>query len=210
MRQARFLPTLALLVLAGALPVYAQAPQRGMPPGGNWGGSGMGGGGGRRDHNGQGRWPGGQRPTLPSDDEVEGPPTPSLMRTVADLDDEHAARYAQAYDQHMTTTEPWRDSLRTAMRSLRSMRESGDRDAMRAAMREQAPEVSRLWDELAKQDQSFDKGLKKVLTKEQRKQYEKWRDEEKKAREAQQPERDPDFGGGSGGSGGRRGRAGFL
>jgi hypothetical protein len=58
-------------------------------------------------------------------------------------------------------------------------------------MQGQAPVVSRLWKHLSERDESFDKGLKEVLTKEQRKTYEKWRDEQKPMRDDRQRERGP-------------------
>jgi hypothetical protein len=172
-------------ILISAPQVQAQFPRGGMDGGGGEGdmrGGGVGGRGGM-----MGRPPG-PRMDLPTPEAVEGPITPAAMDDLLDLDAAGTARYADLYAPHMIATAPVRDSLRTIMKDLRDARDTGDRDAMRAAMRERGAVISRLWKDLSKRDERFYKDMKKSLTKEQRKRFEKWQDDEKKAREAERPQ----------------------
>jgi len=127
------------------------------------------------------RQPQGERTRLPSPDEVEGPATPGAMQQIAGLDGDQIKRYTRIYEQHMTATKPARDSVRTALQATRQAFESGDRESARPSR----DLVVRLWKDVSKQDEEFDKGLKKILTKDQVKQYSQWREDEKKEAEAQ-------------------------
>jgi uncharacterized protein (DUF2267 family) len=84
----------------------------------------------------------------------------------------------------MTSTAPVRDSLRVILRTLRDDMESGDRDAMRAEMQEHGPVISRLWKDLSKRDKQFYTDATKAFTSEERKKFEQWQEDEKKAHEA--------------------------
>jgi hypothetical protein len=126
----------------------------------------------------------GGRSRLPSPDEVEGPATPGAMQQIVGLDEDHTRRYTQLYEQHMTATKPARDSVRTALQATRDAFESGNIESARPSR----DLVVRLWKDVSKRDEEFDKGLKSMLTKDQAKQYSQWREDEKKAAEAQRQE----------------------
>jgi hypothetical protein len=121
---------------------------------------------------------------LPSPDEVEGPATPGAMQQIVGLDQDQTRRYTQSYEQHMAATKPARDSLRTALQATRQAFDSGGMESARPSR----DLVVRLWKDLSKQDEEFDKRLKSIFTKDQVKQYSKWREDEKKAAEAQRQE----------------------
>jgi len=122
---------------------------------------------------------------FPTAEEMEGPLTPTAMGRVADLDSAGMARYAERYGPHMAATASVRDSLRATLRNLRDKRDSGDREAMHAEMRESEPVISRLWKDLSKRDKQFYKDVTKTFTKDERKKFEKWQDDKKKAYEAE-------------------------
>jgi hypothetical protein len=130
------------------------------------------------------RQPEGGRSRLPSSDEVEGPATPGAMQQIAGLDGDQIKRYTRIYEQHMAATKPARDSVRTALQATRQAFESGDMQSARPSR----DLVVRLWKDVSKQDEEFDKGLKSILTKDQVKQYSQWREDEKKEAEAQRQE----------------------
>jgi Spy/CpxP family protein refolding chaperone len=167
------LATVGLLGLSLLLasPLYAQ--YGGGPPSGGW--SGRGGHGGFRGMRG-----GGSRmdlSSLPTQDEIDGPPTPDTFKQMFQLSDDQTTRYTQAYDSLMTRTKPARDSARVAMQSLRTAMDARDR----SAVRQQADLLGELGKELSKGDDSFDKSVKPILTKDQRKQYDDWKKDRKKA-----------------------------
>ena len=163
-----------IILLLAVPPAYAQS------------GVGDGGPGGMRGHRSGGmmRPPQGGRSRLPSSDEVEGPATPGAMQQIVGLDPDQTKRYAQIYEQHMAATKPARDSVRTALQATRQAFESGNMESARPSR----DLVVRLWKDVSKQDEDFDKGLKSILTKDQVKQYGRWREDEKKAAEAQRQE----------------------
>jgi len=173
--RPRMLRFLALLLLT-ATPALAQSR-----PGGGWGA-----GGGRR-HRGMMGGPRGERARIPSAEDIDGPPAPAALQQIAGLTDEQASRYAGSYDAHMTATRPARDSLRAGLKAARAAFVDGDRAAARAS----APEITRLWKDLSKQDEKFEKELGKMLDKEQRKRYEQWRDDQRKAADERRRERMP-------------------
>ncbi len=180
-------PGFSCLVLACLLSVplslHAQVPQG--PPGGGYGGGGYGGrmGRGMGRHGGMMGGPPGGRMELPGQDEVDGPPTPVALRDLVGLDATGSARFTAIYTPQMDCTTSERDSLRAAMKTLRDARDNGDRDAMRAAFREHGSDIRRLWQDLSKRDEAFDKEATKSLTKDQRKKLEQWQDEQAKARD---------------------------
>ena len=169
----RILLLLAAVLLMAAAPGQAQYPTGGGMGGGmGAGGMGRSGGMGRRG----GMRPGGGMMALPTPEELEGPPNASAVVEVLGLTPSDSARYDSVYDAHMNATAPARDSLRSEMDSLRSSFRGGDRGAGRV----HAQAAQRIWKNLSRQDDSFDKSLKSVLTKDQFKQYSDWRKQEKK------------------------------
>jgi hypothetical protein len=160
------------LVVAGSL--QAQYPG-GYGPGGGTGG-GMGGrhrGGGWGGHRG-----GADAPAIPTDRELEGPPTPDALRSVLSLSDDQVAKYQPLWAQYMSDTKAQRDSAQTALAGLHRAFDDHDREAMRQYF----PVLHSIAPALTDRDKQFaDKQLKPLLTKDQRKQFDQWRDEQKKA-----------------------------
>ena len=166
----------ALCALGMAVP--AQAQYGGM--GGGLGG-GMGGGGG------MGR--GGMREGRPAmamitEEQLEGPPTPGLMHQLLSLDDGQTAAYTRAWDSLMSATKVERDSAQAAVKAMRDRFSGGDRAGARA----NAETAQRIGKGLAKEDEAFDRSLKGLLSKEQLKQYDKWKDQNRKDAEEKQRE----------------------
>jgi len=63
------------------------------------------------------------------------------------------------------------------MQEMRAAFESDDR----SVGRERHEAVQQQWKELSQRDKTFDKALKDVLTKDQQKRYQKWKDDREKA-----------------------------
>lgn len=158
-----------------------QPPGGTMPAGGAWDG-----GGGR--HMGP---PAFDRSDLPSPEEIEGPPTPGTFRQLLGLSDPQTDQYTRAWDSLMADTKAQRDSARAAREVMRA----AFRDRDREMAQQQAKLLSRLGKDLRKHDEAFDKSLP-FLTGDQRKQYDDYKKEQKKARD---DERDRRFRAGSGG-----------
>jgi hypothetical protein len=179
----------ALCALAMAVP--AQAQYGGM--GGGIGGGGMGRGGMREG-----------RPAVAmiTEEQLEGPPTPGLMHQLLSLDDAQSAAYTRAWDSLMSATKVERDSAQAAVKAMRDGFSGGDR----AGARGNAATAQRIARDLGKADQAFDHSLKGLLTKDQMKQYDKWKDQNRKdAEEKQREEMRGRMGGrrsGAGGGGG--------
>jgi hypothetical protein len=114
---------------------------------------------------------------MPSPDKIEGPASPAIMRDTVGLSDEQLNLYATRYAKHMAATQPVRDSLRASMQEIRAAFESGDR----SAVRERRSELERQWKDLSKRDKEFEKALEDLLSKEQEKRYEKWKEAREKA-----------------------------
>ena len=72
-------------------------------------------------------------------------------------------------------------SLQSEVQTMRAAFESGDR----SAARDQRDRMDQQSKELAKEDETFDNGLKDLLSKDQQKQYKKWKDNRDKAERAQ-------------------------
>lgn len=123
----------------------------------------------------RGRPPGSEHRML-SREAIEGPPSPALMRDSIGLSQDQLQRYSERYGNHMAATRSLRDSVRTTMKAMRSAFESGDR----STAREQRDVIERESKELSKRDTDFDKGLKDILTKDQQKRYQKWKENRKK------------------------------
>lgn len=162
----------ALGALCVAVPVQAQ--YGGM-------GGGMGGMGGR---GGVGGGRGGAPAMMISDETLDGPPTPGMMLQLLTLDERQSAAYAHAWDSLMAETKAERDSAHAAVKTMRDDFRGGDR----ASARSNSELARRLAGDLAKRDQAFDASLKTLLTKDQRKEYDKWKDQNRKDEEAKQRE----------------------
>lgn len=183
MRVASLAVAVCVLALA-ATPAHAQY-------GGMSGGRGGGMGGGR---GGMSRGGGGTRPMMVTDAQLDGPPTPETMHQLLSLSDSQVATYTRNYDSLMAGTRVERDSAHAAVKAMRDSFTAGDRNAARA----NATIARELADDLGKRDQAFDHSLKTVLTKDQQKQYDKWKDQNKKDAEAEQREQMRGAGGGRG------------
>jgi hypothetical protein len=114
---------------------------------------------------------------MPSPAKIEGPASPAIMRDTVGLSDEQLKRYATRYANHMAATQPVRDSLRSSMQEIRAAFESGDRSAVEG----RRSEVQRQWKDLSKRDKEFDKALEDLLSKDQEKRYQKWKEAREKA-----------------------------
>ena len=167
-----------ILVLGLVSPSLAQSSPGGYGPGG------MRPGGGYRGR--MGSAPGGGHRML-SPETTEGPASPEIMRDSIGLNGSQLQGYTRRYENHMADTRAARDSLRSEVQAMRAAFEGGDRSAagnQRERMQQQAKQ-------LAKQDEDFDNGLKDILTKDQQKQYNKWKDNRQKMERAPWSQRQP-------------------
>lgn len=171
---------MAIAAAAIALAVGSAAAQGGYP-GGTMGGAG---GGGSRTMR-----PGGERRRMISESQLEGPPAPEFVAARFELDSVEAAGYKQAYDSFMTATGPQRDSTRALRLVVRNAMQAGDRDAARGNF----PELARLSDGLVKAEQQFDATVKRILTKDHFKDYQRWNQQQRREDEQRRPpqEREP-------------------
>lgn len=175
-RQVRraSLVALALLALGGA-PLAAQYTGGFGPPGG--GGGGFGGVFGGR----HGGWGGGRHggaASLPTEQELAGPLPPEALKGVLSLADSQVDRYRPLWEQHMRATKVQRDSAQAALAGLHRAVQDHDR----ASIRQYVPVLRRLAPDLEDRDKKFaDKQLKPILTKDQAKRFDKWRDDQKRA-----------------------------
>ncbi len=178
MRFRSALIVAASLLAAGT--VQAQDPGGYQPPGGSMSGGGAwDGGGGRR----MGRPPF-DPSELPSPEDIDGPPNPATLRQLLSLTDQQTQQYTHAWDSLMAGTQAQRDSARAAREAMRS----AFRDRNRDVVQQQAKLLTRLGNDLRKRDQAFVKSLG-FLTSEQRKQYEDYQKEQKKARDEERRQR---------------------
>lgn len=160
MRPALLWPFLAAMTL-GVTTLTAQS--MGGPPGG-----GMGGMGGGRPPMGRGRAP----QEMPSRDMLRGPYEPDSMAHKFELDSTQSARYRAAWDSMMAATRPRRDSVEQAMGTLRRARTEGyQQEGAR-----QTELVHELGKSLQKEEERFDKVIRKFLTKDQWGDFKDWRD----------------------------------
>jgi hypothetical protein len=167
----------ALGALLVTMPVQAQ--YGGM---GGGMGDGMGGRGGMGRGGMSGR--GGAPAMMITDEALDGPPTPGMMLQLLTLDERQSAAYTHAWDSLMAETKVERDSAHAAVKAMRDGFTGGDRESARA----NAGVARRLAGDLAKRDQAFDASLKTLLTKDQRKEYDKWKDQNRKDAESKQRE----------------------
>jgi hypothetical protein len=132
--------------------------------------------GGRGMHRGMAR---GER-RAPLDPVVlNGPPAPAEFAQIVELPEDKVGGYGQLYERFMTSTRPQRDSLAALRGSLRQAMENRDRDA---AQRQHAL-VRPLAEDLERRQAVFDDTLRPMVTKEQWKRYDHWRDRERKRAE---------------------------
>ena len=150
------------------------------PSGGRGGRGGRGGGWGGHRMGDQGVDPF----SLPSAEEIDGPPTPGTFKQLFSLTDHQADAYGHGWDSLMAGTKLERDSARVARETIRSAFADHDREAAQ----QQARILQRLGKDLRQRDEAFDKALA-FLTKDQRKQYNDWKKDQKKAREEQRRDR---------------------
>jgi Spy/CpxP family protein refolding chaperone len=155
-----------ILALGSVTPSLAQSPPGEYGPGGPGGGRwNKGGGGGHRI----------------SSETIEGPPAPAVMRDSIGLSGDQLQRYATLYTNHVNATKAARDSLRANLQEVRAAFQSGDR----SAARERRSAIESQANDLSKQDKTFDNELKNILTKDQQKRYDTWKDNRDKAKRAE-------------------------
>ena len=119
---------------------------------------------------------GGRRMTPPDPVVLNGPPAPAEFARIVKLPAESVTRYTQLYDRFMESTRPQRDSLAAMRRDRREAYSEGDRETARRHRGQLRP----LAEDLARQQVTFDDTLKPILTKDQWKRYEQWREDQRK------------------------------
>lgn len=168
-----------VLVMGLATSALAQytpgAPQPGATGGGTYG-PGSGGDGGRPMRGGR-RGPPGDAGSMPTPSRIEGPATPAIMHDTVGVKGEPMERYSAMYANHLASTGPLRDSLRSSMEEMRGAFQSGDREGARA----RRSGLERQWKDLSKRDEQFEKAFKDLLSKDQQKRYKQWRQAREKA-----------------------------
>jgi hypothetical protein len=112
---------------------------------------------------------------------VEGPASPTILRDTIQLSGDKLQQYTKRYDAYMASTKVARDSLRSNLQAMRTAFQSGDR----SAAHDRRDLVRRQAEDLSKKDQQFEKDLKGLLNKDQRKRYDKWKDDRQKNQQAQ-------------------------
>ena len=159
----------ALTILSFSLvtPALAQgAPGYGYGPGGA--------GGYRSNGEHMGRPGGGRR--MVSRETLDGPASPAIMRDSVSLRPDQLQQYSTRYATYMADTRSERDSLRTNVQAMRTAFENGDR----SAARDRRDVIQRQAKDLASRDKKFDDGLKDILSKDQQKSYQKYKDSQDK------------------------------
>jgi hypothetical protein len=121
-----------------------------------------------------GRPGGGHR--MVSRETVDGPASPAIMRDSISLSSNQLQQYSSRYASHMASTRVERDSLRTNLQAMRTAFENGDRSAARA----RREVIQRQSKDLADRDKKFDDGLKDILSKDQQKSYQKYKENQDK------------------------------
>ena len=111
--------------------------------------------------------------------ELTGPLDTALARTVLNLSDSQAARYAQSYDSFMVATRPQRDSATAAIAKMNERLDGGDRSAAMFYV-ERVQDIGK---DLKERQDRFESDLRRLLTSDQVKAYKKWRDGEDQAAE---------------------------
>jgi hypothetical protein len=130
------------------------------------------GGMGGRPGSGPGRMMRGRMAEPPSRDLIEGPYAPDSMIPKFALDSVQGPRYRAAWDSMMAATRPVRDSVREATGGLERARGEGyQREGGR-----RSAEIQRLAKTLKKEEERFDKVVRRILTQEQWEEFKDWRD----------------------------------
>ena len=172
---------LAILVLAISFPSVAAAQV-----------GGRGGYGGRGRDDSQRRNVDVQPTEAPvSEAQLDPPMAPADFRQMFKLSDDQAKQYAQVYDSFTTVTKAQRDSAHRALDRLRAAALSGDRGGIDFHV-DLLKDFSKA---LKNEQRTFDERMKKMLTKDQAKEYNNWRKRVESAPKAPLP-----------GPGGRSGR----
>lgn len=125
------------------------------------------------------RGPGGFQHGVPDRVLLEEPPAPPDFATIAAPDSAQSARYQSLYDNLMATTLADRDSLQATRSTMRAARESQNHESMRRSMEASQPLVVALQGS----QQAFDDALKAMLSSDQFKRYEAWRQQRRKQAE---------------------------
>jgi len=102
-----------------------------------------------------------------------------MARTLLELSDQQAARYAQAYDSFMVATRPQRDSARAVTEKMNDRLDSGDR----AAALFYAERLQELGRYLKDRQDKFEDQLRHMLTGDQSKSYRGWKEDQDRAAE---------------------------
>lgn len=149
-------------------------------------------GGGFRGGPGAGGRPGIDPSSIPTAEQLAGPPNAVTLRQVVSLDSAQMEAYGSRYQAHMRRTEVERDSAQALLTELRgAMRERDFQGAQRYSS-----SLRGLSRNLEKEDKEFEKEeLKPLLTSDQQKAYEQYLKSRKKAAEEERRDR---FGGGGG------------
>jgi enamine deaminase RidA (YjgF/YER057c/UK114 family) len=106
--------------------------------------------------------------------ELQGPLDTLMARTLLNLSPEQAARYSQAYDSFMVSTQPQRDSATAALDKMNERLDEGDR----AAAMFYVEQVQDLGKFLKDRQDKFENDLRRFLNGDQVKAYKKWREGE--------------------------------
>ncbi|HTR21709.1 MAG TPA: hypothetical protein VMH88_12715 [Gemmatimonadales bacterium] len=127
-----------------------------------------------------------RRPTI-SDDQLEGPPYPQFVTMRFELDSTESGGYQQLYDSFMVATKPLRDSARAAMGTHHGLSGTGGYHGGEAGGARggnaNADQLEQLGNELTKQENQFDKRVKKVFSSAHYKDYKQWKDDQRKQAE---------------------------
>jgi hypothetical protein len=106
---------------------------------------------------------------------LNGPPNPDEFARITALEDSKRGQYAELYQRFMANTQAQRDSLKASFATMRESFEKGDREGARG----QRSAVRDLRGRLVDQQKQFDETVKGLVSTDQWKKYEKWREDER-------------------------------
>jgi hypothetical protein len=106
---------------------------------------------------------------------LSGPPEPEEFQRITGLEETKREQYTNLYQRYMTNTQPQRDSLKASVEKMREAFQQGDREKAR----DQRPAARELRSRLADQRRDFEQEVKQLVSQDQWKKYEKWRDEQR-------------------------------
>ena len=112
---------------------------------------------------------------------LDGPPGPADFAAITSPDSAQFERYQSLYTNFMATTQDDRDSLRATHTAMHAARQAQDHESMRRS----AAASQELVVALLSSQKAFDDVLKAMLTGDQFKRYEGWRQERRKKAEGQ-------------------------